>query len=377
MPIYNFNPGPAILPREVLLQAQAELLDYQGLGYSILEMSHRSPPFEALLEDMRNDIRELLKIPGNYHILFCHGGARQQFAMVPMNLLTDNHKADYVVTGAWSRMAYDEAKKYGDIHVAAEPDKSNFTYTPDPKTWNIRADTSYVHYTSNETIHGVQFHFTPNLKVPLIADMSSDLFTRPIDIKRYGLIYAAAQKNFGAAGLTLVIIREDLVKAPQALTPGLMHYQKQIETNSLYNTPPTFSWYLTGLYLKWIKAQGGLSALEKRNKEKSKVLYDYIDSTSFYHNPVHKTARSWMNVPFTLAKRELDATFLAEATAAGLIGLKGHSSLGGMRASLYNPMTLEGAEALVKFMVQFEHKHSDAKKKTAAKSTNQMQIPGL
>lgn len=374
MKIFNFNPGPAMLPREVLLQAQAELLDYKGLGYSILEMSHRSPPFEALLEEMRQDIRELLKIPNNYHVLFCHGGARQQFAMVPMNLLMNNNKADYVITGAWSKMAYDEAKKYGDLHIAASPDKEDFTYTPDPKTWDIRKDAAYVHYTSNETMHGVQFHFTPNLKIPLIADMSSDLFTRPIEVKRYGIIYAAAQKNFGAAGLTLVIIREDLVKEPQALTPGLMQYRNQVDSHSLYNTPPTFSWYLSSLYLKWIKSQGGLSALEKRNREKVKLLYDYIDRTSFYHNPVHPTARSWMNVPFTLARRELDGDFLKAAEAQGLIGLKGHSRLGGMRASLYNPMSIEGVQALVKFMEAFENKHTDNKNKA---KRQQMQIPGL
>lgn len=368
MQIYNFNPGPAVLPREILVEAQAELLDYHGLGYSILEMSHRSAPFEALLEEMRADIRELLKVPNNYHILFCHGGARQQFAMVPMNLLTNNNKADYIITGAWSKMAYDEAVKYGDIHIAAQPDKEDFTYTPDLKSWDIRKDAAYVHYTSNETIHGVQFHYTPNLKIPLIADMSSDLFMRPIDVKRYGLIYAAAQKNFGPAGLTLVIIREDLVGTPQPLTPGLMQYRNQVESKSLYNTPPTFSWYLSSLYLKWIKQQGGLNALEKRNKEKAKILYDYIDRTSFYHNPVHPTARSWMNVPFTLARKDLDAEFLKAAEEVGLIGLKGHSRLGGMRASIYNAMSVEGVKALVKFMSMFETKHS---------TKRQMQIPGL
>lgn len=376
MPLYNFNPGPAVLPREILLKAQAELLDYQGLGYSVLEMSHRSAAFEAILDEMRNDIRELLKVPANYQILFCHGGARQQFAMVPLNLLAENNKADYIITGAWSKMAFDEAKKYGDLHIAAQPEKENFTYTPDLKSWSIRKDTAYVHYTSNETIHGVQFHFTPNLKIPLIADMTSDIFSRPLDVKRYGLIYAGAQKNFGPAGLTLVIIREDLIKTPHPLTPGLMQYRNQVESKSLYNTPPTFSWYLGGLYLKWLKAQGGLSAMEKRNKEKAKLLYDYIDRSSFYHNPVHPTARSWMNVPFTLAKRELDADFLKGAEAEGLIGLKGHSLSGGMRASMYNAMTLDGIKALLKFMESFEAKHS-SKRKNPASQLEQMQIPGL
>jgi phosphoserine aminotransferase len=370
MQIYNFNPGPALLPKDILVQAQKELLNYQGVGYSILEMSHRSPIFEALLEAMKADVRELLKVPNNYHILFMHGGARQQFSAAPMNLLSENKQADYVITGAWSKMAYEEAQRYGDIHVAALPDKEDFTYTPNPKTWNLRKDAAYVHYTTNETIHGVQFHFTPNIKIPLVADMSSDLFTRPIDVKRYGLIYAAAQKNFGPAGLTLVIIREDLVKTPQALTPGLMRYDNLVAAHSLYNTPPTFSWYLSGLYLQWIKAQGGLSALEKRNKEKARILYELIDRSSFYHNPVHPTARSWMNIPFTLAKKELEAEFLKTAEAAGFIGLKGHSRLGGMRASLYNAMDLEGVKALVKFMEAFESKHHSAKKQ-------QMQIPGL
>lgn len=365
MPIYNFNPGPAVLPRAILEQAQSELLDYQGLGYSILEMSHRNPVFEKLLQGMEEDVRELLKVPSNYHVLFCHGGARQQFAMVPMNLLRDNPQADYIVTGAWSTMAYDEAKKYGDIHVAAQSEH-DFSSIPAPKTWNVRPDTSYLHYTSNETIHGVQFHFTPNSKAALISDMSSDLFTQPIDVKCHGLIYAAAQKNFGPSGLTLVIIREDLVKEPLAITPGLMDYRNQVREHSLYNTPPTFSWYLAGLYLKWIKEQGGLSAMEKLNKEKAKILYDYIDRSNFYHNAVHPTARSWMSVPFTLAKREFESRFLTEAEQKGFIGLKGHPRLGGFRASLYNALSIDAVKALITFMDEFMKKQTKAPKSQIA-----------
>ena len=358
MRIHNFNAGPSALPLDVLIQAQQELLDYQGLGYSVLEMSHRSAEFQALLEAMAQDLRALLQIPKNYLLLFCHGGARQQFAMVPMNLLRQNPKADYIVSGTWSELAYAEAQKYGDIHLAAKPETAIYSDLPAPTTWKLRPDARYVHYTSNETIHGIEFHYIPETHgIPLVADMSSNLLTRPFEVSAYGLIYAAAQKNFGPAGLTLVIMREDLLDTALPSTPGLMDYRKQVQEHSLYNTPPTFSWYLSSLVLQWMKREGGLSQLEIRNKEKAERLYAYIDQSDFYFNHVAHHARSRMNIPFTLKNTDLEQTFLQEAKSAGIVGLKGHSSLGGMRASLYNAVSMHSVLALIEFMDTFKRKH--------------------
>ncbi|MEQ1438166.1 3-phosphoserine/phosphohydroxythreonine transaminase [Fontimonas sp. SYSU GA230001] len=352
--IINFSAGPATLPLSVLQQVQAELLDWQGSGMSVMEMSHRDKEFMSIAQDAEKTLREIAHIPANYKVLFLQGGATGQFTYVPMNLLRGRAGVDYVLTGDWGKKAAKEAGKYAKVNIAASSEADKFTHIPDPAGWKLDPDAAYVHITPNETIHGVEFHQEPDTHgVPLVADMSSNILSRPIDVTRYGLIYAGAQKNIGPSGITIVIVREDLIGQALPTTPGIFDYKQMADNESMLNTPPCFAWYVSGLVFKWIKDNGGLQAVGERNARKAALLYDYIDSQSFYRNPVRKEHRSRMNVPFTLANAELDADFLKGAKAAGLSGLKGHRSVGGMRASIYNAMTLEGVQALVDYMKEF------------------------
>jgi len=356
--IYNFSAGPAVLPKEVLQQARDEMLDWHGSGMSVMEMSHRGKEFMSIAEKTENDLRELANIPHNYKVLFLQGGASSQFAMVPMNLLRGKTTADYINTGQWSAKAIEEASRYCTVNVAASSEDANFTYIPPREQWRLNPDAAYVHYTSNETIGGVEFHWVPDTEVPLVADMSSDILSRPMDVTRFGLIYAGAQKNLGPAGLTLVIVREDLLGQPLPGTPTLYDYQIHAKNDSMYNTPPTYAMYITGLVFAWLKKQGGLTAMEKINTAKANLLYDYLDNTDFYHCPVAIANRSRMNVPFTLKDSALDGEFLKQAQLNGLSQLKGHRSVGGMRASIYNAMPVEGVATLVTFMKEFASRHA-------------------
>ena len=353
--IFNFSAGPAMLPAEVLARAGDEMLDWHGSGMCVMEMSHRGSEFIAIAAQAEADLRELLAIPPQYKVLFLQGGATLQFAQVPMNLLHGKGKADYVLTGEWSKKAIKEAKSYCDAAVAASSEDRKFTYAP--KQWKVRPEAAYVHYCSNETIGGVEFHETPSTSVPLVADASSHFLSRPIDVSRFGLIYAGAQKNAGPAGLTFVIVREDLIGKAEKGTPSVMNYKLQAEADSMLNTPPTYSVYVAGLVFKWLKQQGGISSIEKKNIEKARLLYDYLDASEFFKNPVAKEDRSRMNVPFTLANPAFDAEFLKGAEERGMVQLKGHRSVGGMRASIYNAMPLEGVQRLVEYMKEFEARH--------------------
>jgi phosphoserine aminotransferase len=354
--IFNFSAGPAMLPAEVLSRAGDEILDWHGSGMSVMEMSHRGKEFVGIAADAEKDLRELLAIPSNYKVLFLQGGATLQFAQIPMNLLRGKGKADYVSTGEWSKKAIKEAKALCDVHVAASSEDKNFTYAP--KKWDLRPDAAYVHYCSNETIGGVEFHTVPSHgDVPLVADASSHFLSRPIDVAKFGLIYAGAQKNVGPAGLTIVIVRDDLIGQVQKGTPSIMDYKAQAEADSMLNTPATYAIYIAGLVFKWLKALGGVSAIEQTNIQKAKLLYDYLDATQFYRNPVAKEDRSRMNVPFTLHDAKLDDEFLKGAAKHGMVQLKGHRSVGGMRASIYNAMPLEGVQQLVAYMKDFEKNH--------------------
>ncbi|HEX2567765.1 MAG TPA: 3-phosphoserine/phosphohydroxythreonine transaminase [Burkholderiales bacterium] len=353
--IFNFSAGPAMLPAEVLSRAGDEMLDWHGTGMSVMEMSHRGKEFIKIAEEAEFDLRELLDIPVNYEVLFLQGGATLQFAQVPMNLLHGKGKADYVVTGEWSKKAVKEAKKYCDVAIAASSEDKNFTYAP--KNWTVRKDAAYVHYCSNETIGGVEFHETPNVEIPLVADASSHFLSRPLDVGRFGLVYAGAQKNVGPAGLTIVIVRGDLLGRAEKGTPSVMDYKLQAEADSMLNTPATYSMYVAGLVFKWVKQQGGIPVIEKRNIEKARLLYDFLDSSSFFRNPVAREDRSRMNVPFTLKDAKLDDEFLKGAAKEGMVQLKGHRSVGGMRASIYNAMPIEGVRQLVEYMKNFEKKH--------------------
>jgi phosphoserine aminotransferase len=355
--VFNFSPGPAVLPLEVLEQAREELLEWRGTGMSVMEMSHRGKEFVAIAEQAEADLRELLAIPGNYKVLFLQGGATAQFAGVPLNLARADDSVDFINTGSWSKKAIEEGKRYVKVNVAADAGEP-YNCIPPPASWRLTPNAAYVHYTPNETIGGVEFHFVPDTgAAPLVADMSSTILSRPIDVAKFGVIYAGAQKNIGPAGLTLVIVREDLLGRARASTPTFMDFAAMAKEKSLLNTPPTFAWYVAGLVFQWLKRQGGLAAIGERNRAKAHALYAAIDASSFYKNPVAKDARSWMNAPFTLAKPDLDKTFTTEAKAAGLVTLAGHRSVGGMRASLYNAMPLEGVEALVSFMKEFERRH--------------------
>ncbi|MHB1240254.1 MAG: 3-phosphoserine/phosphohydroxythreonine transaminase [Gammaproteobacteria bacterium] len=355
--VYNFSAGPGVLPEEVLQQAREELPEWQGSGMSVMEMSHRGKDFVSIAERAEADLREILAVPPAYKVLFLQGGATGQFAAVPLNLLRGRDRADYVNTGAWSKKAIAEAKRYCTVNVAASSEAQGYSGIPTRESWRLDAGAAYVHYTPNETIGGVEFHSVPQTgDVPLVADMSSTILSRPIDVARFGLIYAGAQKNIGPAGLTVVIVREDLIGQAHPATPTAMDYKVQADADSMYNTPPTYAWYVAGLVFQWIKRQGGLEAMAVRNRRKAEKLYAAVDASDFYHSPVEPASRSWMNIPFTLTDAALDADFLAAAKAAGLVALKGHRSVGGMRASLYNALPEAGVDALVDFMAEFERR---------------------
>jgi phosphoserine aminotransferase len=353
--IYNFSAGPAVLPREVLEQARDELLDWHGCGMSVMEMSHRGKEYMSIQAQAEADLRELMGIPANYKVLFLQGGASSQFAMVPMNLLRGKASADYLNTGEWSKKAIKEAKKFGQVNVVASAEDKKFTYAPTQDAWKLDANAAYVHYTPNETIGGVEIFWTPETgDVPLVADMSSNILSRPIDVSKFGLIYAGSQKNIGPAGVTVVIVRDDLIGQTVAGTPTMMDYKTHGDNESMYNTPPTYPIYISGLVFSMLKAKGGLATMEQANIAKANLLYSYMDSTDFYNSPVALENRSRMNIPFTLKDAALDEDFIKGAKARGLVQLKGHRSVGGMRASIYNAMPMEGVVALVDFMKEFE-----------------------
>jgi phosphoserine aminotransferase len=356
--VFNFNAGPGALPLEVLEQAQAELLDFKGTGMSVMEMSHRSKEFEAVIQGAEADLRTLLGIPSNYKVLFQQGGASLQFTMLPMNLLPAGASADYIVTGVWGKTALKEAGKLGKVRAAANTEANGFTSFPE--ALELDPNAAYLHFTSNETIHGIEYFTepTPPTGVPLICDASSDFISHPIDVSKYGLIYAGAQKNAGPSGVTIVIVRDDLLERVPANLPVMLDYKAQAATGSMHNTPPSFSVYMVGLVFKWALQSGGLVEIEKVNRKKADLVYGAIDNSGgFYRGHAQPAARSLMNIPFRLPSEELEETFAKEAKSAGLIGLKGHRSVGGMRASIYNAMTVEGTQALVNFMAEFQRKN--------------------
>ena len=356
--VHNFAAGPAMLPQAVLEQAASEMLDWHGSGMSVMEMSHRGKHFVGIAEAAEADLRELMAIPAGYKVLFLQGGATLQFAAIPMNLLRGKTSADYVHTGEWAKKAISEAKRYCKVNIAASAEDKKFTYAPAQSAWKLDPNAAYVHYTSNETIGGVEFHWVPDTgNVPLVADMSSHILSRPLDVSRYGAIYAGAQKNIGPAGLTIVIVRDELIGNALPVTPSILDYKVQADNGWMPNTPATYSVYIAGLVFQWIKKQGGLAAMEKKNTAKAQVLYDFLDQTEFYYSPVAKSDRSLMNIPFRLRNEELDAEFLKQAQARDLLELKGHRSVGGMRASIYNAMPIEGVQALVAFMREFQSKN--------------------
>jgi phosphoserine aminotransferase len=356
--LYNFSAGPAMLPQEVLEQARDELLDWHGCGMSVMEMTHRGKDFSGIIAQAEADLRELLNVPANYRVLFLQGGATMQFAQIPLNLLA-GRSADYIVTGAWSKKAFKEAGKVGSARLAASTEASNFTRLPGADEISLDSNAAYLHVCTNETVHGVEMHDIATLgaSAPLVADMSSHILSRPVDVSKYGLIYGGAQKNIGPAGLTLVIVREDLLGKAPASIPTMLDYAVQAENGSMLNTPPTYSIYVAGLVFQWLKKQGGLAAIEQANIAKAELIYAAIDASSLYHNPVEPSCRSRMNVPFTLKKEGLDEAFIAAAKARGIVSIKGHKMVGGMRASIYNAMPLEGVQALVSFMLDFERQH--------------------
>ena len=359
MRIFNFGAGPAVLPEEVLKRAAAEMMDWHGSGMSVMEMSHRSKEFIGIAAKAEADLRSLLGIPANYKVLFLQGGAIAEFAFVPLNLLGARRGADYVNTGEWSKKAIKEARQYCAVHVAASSEDRAFTYVPDRAGWKLDPDAAYVHVCTNETIGGVEFHFTPDTgKVPLVADMSSHFLSRPVEVSKYAVIYGGAQKNAGPAGLTLVIVRDDLLDRAAGTTPSVFRWKEQAENESMLNTPPTWAIYVAGLVFEWLLAQGGLAAIERRNIEKAALLYDALDRSSLYRNPVNPADRSRMNIPFRLQDAALDEAFLKGAQEHGLVQLKGHRSVGGMRASIYNAMPLAGVRALVDYMQEFERRHA-------------------
>ncbi len=355
--VYNFSAGPAALPLEVLQQIQDDIPDWQGTGMTVMECSHRGKEFVELAARAERNLRTLLSVPDDYSVLFPQGGATMQMAMTPMNLAAPGDNVDYVVTGSWGKKAAGEAKKFCNARVIADASDRNFTYVPDPATWARSDDAAYLHYVPNETIAGVEFHFVPDSDVPLVADMSSTILSRPIEVERFGAIYAGAQKNIGPAGITLVIVRKDLLDRARPDNPHLMTWKSYAESDSMTNTPPTFAWYVAGLVFEWLLKQGGVEAMAAVNSRKAGKLYDAIDNSGFYSNPVSKDCRSWMNVPFILADSELDGVFLSESAAAGLTNLKGHRSVGGMRASIYNAVSEQAVDALIDFMADFEKRH--------------------
>jgi len=357
--VFNFSAGPEALPESVLRIAADEMLDWHGSGMSVMEMSHRGKEFIAIAAEAESLLRELLAVPSNYKVLFMQGGAIGENAIVPMNLLRGHDRADYVDTGEWSKKSIKEARRYCTVNVAASAEASGYTSVPRQDSWKLDPQAAYVHICANETIGGVEYHWTPDTgQVPLVADMSSNILSRPVDVARYGLIYAGAQKNIGPAGLTIVIVRDDLIGQALPITPSAFDYQQQAANDSMLNTPPTYAIYIAGLVFRWIKAQGGLADMEARNRAKAELLYGYLDSTDFYSSPVAPADRSLMNVPFKLRDPSLDAAFLKGAEARRMVQLKGHRSVGGMRASIYNAMPLEGVRTLVAYMKEFEAEHA-------------------
>ena len=357
--LYNFCAGPAALPTDVLSQAQADLLNWQGKGLSVMEMSHRSPEFVGIAQKAEQDLRDLMVIPDNYKVLFMQGGASSQFTMIPMNLLHGKKSADYINTGQWSKKAIAEAKRFCDVNVVATTEGNSFTSAPSQEELNLNPEAAYVHYTPNETIGGVQFDYIPETNgVPLVADYSSAILSEEIDVSKFAMIYAGAQKNIGPAGLCIVIIREDLLGQTLEGTPTMFDYKVMADNDSMYNTPPSYGWYLAGLVFSWLKAQGGVKAMAEINHRKAKKLYDFIDANPFYANPVAINNRSIMNVPFTLKNAELDKAFLAESEKVGLLNLAGHRSVGGMRASIYNAVEEKAVDALIAFMAEFAKNNS-------------------
>ena len=356
--VFNFSAGPAALPESVLQKAAAEMLDWHGSGMSVMEMSHRGKEFIAIHAEAEGLLRELMAIPANYKVLFMQGGAIGENAIVPLNLMGSKTSADYIHTGEWSKKSIKEAKRYGKVNVAASAEASGFTCVPPRETWQLDPAAAYVHICSNETIGGVEYHFTPDTGgVPLVADMSSNILSRPVDVAQYGLIYGGAQKNIGPAGLTIVIVRDDLLGHAHPLCPSAFNYKEQADNDSMLNTPPTYAIYIAGLVFHWIKQRGGLVAMEAHNRAKAALLYDYLDTSAFFSNPVNRADRSLMNVPFKLKNEALDEAFLKGAQARGMVQLKGHRSVGGMRASIYNAMPVEGVQALVTYMKEFEAQH--------------------
>lgn len=353
--VYNFSAGPAVLPEEVLKEAAAEMLDYKGTGMSVMEMSHRSKAFEEIIQSAEADLRDLMNIPDNYKVLFLQGGASQQFAMIPMNFMK-NKVADYIITGQWAKKAWKEASKFGKANAIVSSEDKTFSYIPDCSDLPISEDADYVYICHNNTIYGTTFKTEPNTKGKLlIADMSSDILSQPVDVSKYGMIYFGVQKNVGPAGVVVCIIREDLITEDVLPgTPTMLQYKTHADANSLYNTPPAYGIYICGKVFKWIKAQGGLEAMKERNEKKAKILYDFLDKSEMFKGTVRKEDRSLMNVPFITGDSELDAKFVKEATAAGFVNIKGHRTVGGMRASIYNAMPIEGVEKLVAFMKKFE-----------------------
>jgi len=355
--IFNFSAGPAALPQSVLEQAQAEMLDYQGTGMSVMEMSHRGKEFIAIAEKAEADFRELLSVSDDYHVLFLQGGATTQFAGVPLNLTVAGDTVDFIDTGSWSAKAIKEAAKYCNVNVAASSKSNNYATIPEVESWQLSASARYVHICSNETIGGVQYQAFPNLDAPLVVDMSSDFLSRPVDVEQFAVIYGGAQKNLGPAGLTVVVVRKELCGNARIETPSALDYAVQAQADSMSNTPPTYVWYLIGLVFAWLKAQGGLDGIDQVNQRKAGKLYAAIDNSNYYRSPVEPSVRSLMNVPFTMPDASLDADFVAQANARGLSGLKGHRSVGGMRASLYNAVPEAAVDALIEFMNEFEHEH--------------------
>jgi len=352
--VYNFSAGPAALPLEVLETIRNDIPDWAGTGMSVMEVSHRGRHFVELAARCESNLRSLLSVPDDYSVLWIQGGATMQMAMAPLNLATESDTVDYVQTGSWGKKAAGEARKLCHVNMAADSSDQNFTYIPDEADWQRSDDAAYLHITSNETIAGVEFHFMPGGDTPIVADMSSTILSRPIDVSQYGVIYAGAQKNIGPAGITLVIVRNDLLEPKRDKLPHLLMWKSYAESDSMTNTPPTFAWYAADLVIQYLLDTGGLEATAERNRRKAEKLYSAIDASSFYSNPVAEDCRSWMNVPFILADASLDARFLEESHAAGLTNLKGHRSVGGMRASIYNAVPEEAVDALIAFMAEFE-----------------------
>lgn len=357
--VYNFSAGPSMLPESVLKKAAEEMLDYKGCGQSVMEMSHRSKVFQSIIDEAEALVRELMNVPDNYKVLFLQGGASTHFAAIPLNFMNGTGKADYIVTGQWAKKAYEEATKYGDARVAASSKDKTFSYIPKTTRADFRDDVDYVYYCMNNTIYGTLFNYIPDTgDIPLIADISSCFMSEPLDVSKFAVLYGGAQKNIAPAGLVIAIIREDMLGKAREFTPTMLDYKVQADNSSMYNTPPCYTIYMCKLVLEWIKSMGGIEAIGKHNREKAAVLYDFLDSSKMFKGTVVKEDRSLMNVPFVTGSDELNAKFIKEAEAAGFVNLKGHRSVGGMRASIYNAMPIEGVKALVEFMKKFEEENS-------------------